>query len=151
MYAHLPDEAATARLGARIAGCVAAGMKIYLRGDLGTGKTTLVRGLLRALGYPARVRSPTYALVELYVVSSLHLYHFDFYRFSEEREWGDAGFREYFNDADVCIVEWPERAGDMIPRPDLECELMHAATGRDVAIRAFSAAGKKCLARLRDA
>ena len=115
----MPDEAATARLGAKLAGALAPGLRIYLRGDLGAGKTTLARALLRALGFRGRVKSPSYALVELYSISSLDLYHFDFFRFGDPKEWSDAGFREYFHGDAVCLVEWPEKGGDVRPRPDL--------------------------------
>src|SRR5215210_8669754 len=116
----LPDEAATLRLGARLAQGVAPGRVLHLRGDLGSGKTTITRGLLRALGHAGRVKSPTYTLVELYSVSSLNLYHFDFYRFQDREEWLNSGFRDYFNPTSACIVEWPERAGDLLAPPDLE-------------------------------
>jgi tRNA threonylcarbamoyladenosine biosynthesis protein TsaE len=145
----LPDEAATRDLGARLGRCLQPGFRLYLRGALGTGKTTLVRGLLRGLGYGGQVKSPSYALVELYVVSSLQLYHFDFYRFLDQREWNDSGFRDYFDSAAVCIVEWPEKAGGALPAPDVEIVLEHAASGRRLRARAFTAAGKRCLAGLR--
>ena len=126
-------------------------MRVYLSGELGSGKTTLVRALLRGLGVEGAVKSPSYALVELYVVSSLHLYHFDFYRFMDPSEFGDAGVVDYFRDEDgICVVEWPERAGDVLPLPDLELELEYSATGRDVSVRAFSEAGGQCLKKLRD-
>ncbi|MGB7542658.1 MAG: tRNA (adenosine(37)-N6)-threonylcarbamoyltransferase complex ATPase subunit type 1 TsaE [Burkholderiales bacterium] len=148
---HLPDEAATARLGARLADCLAPGMRVYLRGELGSGKTTLVRGMLRALGHQGRVKSPTYTLVELYSLSRLNLYHFDFYRFRDPKELGDAGLGEYFEGDCACVVEWPEKAGDALPPPDLELALAHAATGRDVVIRAASETGERCLTKLQDA
>jgi tRNA threonylcarbamoyladenosine biosynthesis protein TsaE len=147
---HLPDEAATARLGGRLAACLAPGMRLYLHGELGTGKTTLVRGLLRALGFQGRVKSPTYSLVELYVVSRLHLYHFDFYRFIDPEELSDAGLSEYFAGDGVCVVEWPDKAGDAIPPPDIELTLTHAGKERDVRIRALSEAGKRCVTGLPD-
>src|SRR5438034_6120783 len=108
---YLPDEGATAGLGASLAAGIAPGMRIYLRGDLGSGKTTLIRGLLRALGVKDTVKSPSYALVELYVVSRLNLYHFDFYRFLEAREFEDAGLAVYFHGRVVCLVECLVRAG----------------------------------------
>jgi tRNA threonylcarbamoyladenosine biosynthesis protein TsaE len=149
---YLPDEAATARLGALLAACIAPGMRIYLRGELGSGKTTLVRALLRGFGVDGVVKSPTYALVELYVVSSLHLYHFDFYRFIEPSEFGDAGVVDYFRDDDgICVVEWPERAGDALPRPDLDFTLAYAGAGRKVSVMAHTKAGERCLARCRNA
>src|SRR3954464_12493151 len=115
----LPDEAPTLALGGRLAAGIAPGRVLHLRRELGSGKTTLVRGLLRALGQSGRVRSPTYALVELYSVSSLNLYHFDFYRFKDRAEWLNSGFRDYFNADSACIVEWPEQAGDLLSAPDL--------------------------------
>jgi tRNA threonylcarbamoyladenosine biosynthesis protein TsaE len=148
---HLPDEAATGRCGARLAACLAPGFRLYLRGELGSGKTTLVRGLLGGLGYRGRVKSPTYTLVELYAVSRLDLYHFDFYRFRDPEEWDGTGFRDYFDSAAACVVEWPERAGDLIPPPDLELVLLHAESGRDIRMRALSAAGERCLMNLPDA
>jgi len=90
----LADEPATQRLGAALAAGIAPGRVLHLSGELGAGKTTLVRGLLRELGHTGRVKSPTYPLVELYVVSRLNLYHFDFYRFKDPTEWIDAGFRD---------------------------------------------------------
>src|SRR5688572_19349439 len=127
---NLPDAAATEALGAAIAAGAAPGSVLHLRGDLGSGKTTLVRGLLRALGYAGRVKSPTYTLVEPYIVSRLHLYHFDLYRLKNEKEWRDSGFQEYFNADSLCAVEWPERAGALLPPPDLEVRLEFARTGR---------------------
>ncbi|MBI2320149.1 MAG: tRNA (adenosine(37)-N6)-threonylcarbamoyltransferase complex ATPase subunit type 1 TsaE [Betaproteobacteria bacterium] len=142
---HLQDEAATERAGRLLAPGIAPGMRVYLSGELGSGKTTLVRALLRALGVRERVKSPSYALVELYVVSSLHLYHFDFYRFRDPREWADAGFDEYFDGSGVCLVEWPERAAGRLPQPDLEILLSLADTGRDAQFTAHSEAGARCL------
>jgi tRNA threonylcarbamoyladenosine biosynthesis protein TsaE len=147
---HLPDEGATASLGAKLAAGIGPGMRIYLRGDLGSGKTTLIRGLLRALGVKDTVKSPSYALVELYVVSRLNLYHFDFYRFLDAREFEDAGLADTFRGEGVCLVEWPERAGDALPRPDLELSLAYAGAGREIRIKACSAEGERCLARCRN-
>jgi tRNA threonylcarbamoyladenosine biosynthesis protein TsaE len=148
MKMHLADKAATRALGARLAGAIVPGLSLYLHGDLGSGKTTLARGLLRGLGYAGRVKSPTYALVELYTVSRLHLYHFDFYRFHEPKEWRDAGFSEYFNANSVCLVEWPEKAGGLLPAADLDIVLEFTGDGRDVTLSTGSDDGKACLHRL---
>jgi tRNA threonylcarbamoyladenosine biosynthesis protein TsaE len=145
---HLPDEAATRALGARVARVIEPGLALYLHGELGSGKTTLARGLLHGLGYQGRVKSPTYVLVELYTVSRLNLYHFDFYRFKDPNEWRDAGFDEYFNDASVCLVEWPEKAPGLLPAADLDLVLEFAGDGRDLSIRGGSVSGKACLHRL---
>ncbi len=146
----LPDEAATLALGARLAAVLEPGLTIYLRGELGAGKTTLVRGILRALGHEGPVKSPTYALVELYDVSRLHLHHFDFYRFHDPREWIDAGFRESFNGRTVSLIEWPERAGGSLPPADVEIALELHASGRNAALTSSSVAGQKCLTLLED-
>jgi tRNA threonylcarbamoyladenosine biosynthesis protein TsaE len=146
----LPDEAATLRLGAACAAGAANGLALHLRGELGAGKTTLVRGLLRALGYRGRVKSPTYALVEPYSDLRLNLYHFDFYRFKNRSEWLSSGFREYFNAESLCIVEWPERAGDLIAAPDLDIQLAYPTDagqdGRRATLSAHSPAGEAWLA-----
>jgi len=121
-------------------------MRVYFRGELGSGKTTLIRGLLRGLGTLEKVKSPTYTLVELYVTSRLNLYHFDFYRFLDESEFEDAGLADYFRGEGVCLVEWPERAGNALPEPDLELTLAYSGSGRAITAHAHSPAGKRCLA-----
>ena len=150
-HARLRDEDATAALGARIASSLAPAMRVYLRGELGAGKTTLVRGLLRALGVHTRVKSPSYTLVELYVVSRLDLYHFDFYRFLDSKEFEDAGFADHFSGNAVCLVEWPERAGHSIPLPDLDIALAYSDAGRAADVCARTEAGERCLEHLRQA
>src|SRR4051812_40891660 len=142
---NLPDEESTLQLGARLAAGVRAGRVLHLRGELGSGKTTLVRGLLRALGEAGRVKSPTYGLVELYSVSSLNLYHFDFYRFKDRAEWLSSGFRDYFNPDSVCIVEWPERAGDLLAPPDVAIALEFDGAGRRAFLKAHSDSGRAWL------
>jgi tRNA threonylcarbamoyladenosine biosynthesis protein TsaE len=148
--AQLEDPEATARLGARFASCIKPGMRLYFRGELGSGKSTLIRGLLVALGVTGRIKSPTYTLVELYVVSRLNLYHFDLYRFMNEREFSDAGLADYFEGEGVCLVEWPERAGGALPRPDLEFTLAYAGSGRAISVHAHGKPGEQCLERLRE-
>ncbi len=150
LAAHLDNEAATLQLGALLAGVLHSGLKIYLSGELGAGKTTLVRGVLRALGYGGRVRSPTFTLVELYELSRLDLYHFDFYRFEDPREWVDAGFREAFSAAAVCLVEWPEKAAGQLPPADLRIRLEYAGAGRRARLAADTDEGKQCLEQLID-
>ncbi len=143
---YLPTVAATERVGAALAGALAGGLVVTLAGDLGAGKTTLVRGLLRALGWTEPVKSPTYSLVEYYPFSSLYLYHFDFYRFADPSEWETAGMADCFRDDSVCLVEWPERVATWLPAPDLALELAHvdAQPGRRLTVRAASAKGERC-------
>lgn len=145
---NLPDSEATEQLGAALAGGIAPGRVLHLKGELGSGKTTLVRGLLHELGYPGRVKSPTYTLVEPYELSSLHFYHFDFYRLRDEQEWLSSGFREYFNPDSACVVEWPERAGRTLPAPDVEVRLEHAGEARRAHLRACTPAGEGWLSSL---
>jgi len=145
----LPDAAATAALGGALAAGAAPGRVLHLRGDLGAGKTTLVRGLLRGLGYSGRVKSPTYTLVEPYSVSSLHFYHFDFYRFKDRSEWLSSGLREYFNPQALCAVEWPEKAGGLLNPPDVEIVLHFSDDARRASLQARSAAGEAWLSSLR--
>jgi len=145
----LPDEAATLALGATLAADLGPGRVLTLRGALGSGKTTLVRGLLRSLGYQGRVKSPSYALVELYSFSSLNLYHFDFYRFKDRSEWLSSGFRDYFNSESACIVEWPERAAGLLAPPDLDLQFEFALPGRKATLSAHTSAGRDWLDAVR--
>jgi tRNA threonylcarbamoyladenosine biosynthesis protein TsaE len=150
---HLHDEAGTAALGAALARTIAPGMAIYLHGDLGAGKTALTRALLHAAGHAGHVKSPTYTLSEPYRVTiagrEVDVIHFDLYRMGSPEEFLDAGFREDFNGDNVCIVEWPEKAGPVLPPPDLHIFLTVAGEGRDVELQASSALGLSCLQRLK--
>lgn len=145
---YLADEAATLALGERLGQVLRPGLSVWLVGDLGAGKTTLARGLLRGLGYLGRVKSPTYTLVELYTLSRFNLYHFDLYRIADPDEWEDAGFRECFNEASVCLVEWPEKAKGVLPPPDVQVSLEFSDGGRHARMSGLTEGGKECVARL---
>lgn len=139
----LADEAATLTFGSVLGKTIAPNLTIYLHGDLGAGKTTLVRGLLQGLGFTGKVKSPTYTLVEPYediqsTVGALNLYHFDLYRFNDEEEWESAGFRDYFNAQSVCLIEWPEKAEHILPTPDVDIYFQIKSSGRDVRIEGHS-------------
>ena len=142
---HLPAEADTLAFGAALGQTLVPGLVIFLIGELGAGKTTFARGILRGLDYPGKVKSPTYTLVELYKLSRLYLYHFDFYRLDDPHGWIDAGLREHFTSDAVCLVEWPEKAAGTLPEADLEVRLTLADDARDVELVARSAAGRRCL------
>jgi len=145
---HLEDEAATLRVGAALAAALAPGLYIALSGQLGTGKTTLTRGMLAGLGWTGPVHSPTYTLLEPYAFSKIDFYHFDLFRFREEIEWHESGFSDYFNPASICVVEWPERAGQLLPQADLDVRLSLAGSGRALRVDALTPAGRECLARM---
>jgi tRNA threonylcarbamoyladenosine biosynthesis protein TsaE len=141
----LKDESETLRLAESMASHLFPGMNLYLKGELGSGKTTFVRGVLRGLGYQDKVKSPTYTLVEPYSLEKFTLYHFDLYRFKDETEWDDAGFREYFNNTSICLVEWPEKAGRILPKPDISIELSHTSYGRHFHLISYTSIGTECL------
>lgn len=149
----LHDEAGTAALGAALARALAPGLVIYLHGDLGAGKTALTRALLHAAGHTGHVKSPTYTLAESYTVviagRPTDVIHFDLYRMASPEEFLDAGFREHFNDHNICIVEWPEKAESVLPLPDINLYLTIAGQGRDVELQALSDKGFQCLDRLK--
>lgn len=142
---HLESESVTLAFGAEIATILRPGLIIFLKGDLGAGKTTLARGILRGLGYEGKVKSPTYNLVELYKISRLYFYHFDFYRFTDPIEWEEAGFREYFNENSICLVEWPEKAEKLLPIADVQISFTIIGTGRNIEIQAGTEVGRQCL------
>jgi tRNA threonylcarbamoyladenosine biosynthesis protein TsaE len=150
---HLNDEAGTAALGVALARALIPGMAIYLHGELGTGKTALTRALLHAAGYAGHVKSPTYTLVEPYMVKiddcAVEVMHFDLYRMASPEEFLDAGFRDHFNGHKICIVEWPEKAASVLPPPDLNVFLAASGAGRDVELQALSDQGMQCLARMK--
>ena len=142
----LPAEADTLAIGARLAAQLKPGMVLWLEGDLGAGKTTLVRGLLRAAGEAGVVKSPTYTLVEVHAVSGLNFYHFDFYRFNQSEEYLEAGLDEYFTGGGICLVEWPDKAAPYLPSADLRIELSVVGEARTITLSAGSERGRTCLA-----
>jgi tRNA threonylcarbamoyladenosine biosynthesis protein TsaE len=143
----LADAAAMEALGARLARSLSAGI-VYLQGELGTGKTTLVRGLLRGLGHTGKVRSPTYTLVEPYRFADRAVYHLDLYRLAspEELEW--LGLRDMLAEHALLLVEWPERGSGILPAADLTIAIAYAGEGRRVTLEAATAAGRQLLSQV---
>ncbi len=145
-----PDEAATAAFATQLAAALTrANLNacIALHGDLGAGKTTFVRHLLRALGVEGRIKSPTYAVVEPYTVAVGEVWHFDFYRFSDPREWEDAGFRDIFASPGLKLCEWPQNAAGVMPTPDLELNIqVDENEQRQVQATALTLRGRELLA-----
>lgn len=145
LHLHALDEAALVALAQRLASALRGGGVVYLRGELGAGKTTFARALLRALGVGERVKSPTYSLIESYRIDALDIHHLDLYRIADPQELEWLGLAELADPAALLLVEWPERGGAALPAPDLILHLHHAAAARDLAIVA-NARGRKVLA-----
>ena len=141
----LADEAATLQLGQQWATGLEAPLIGYLNGDLGAGKTTLVRGILRGLGYTGAVKSPTYAIVESYPLARFTLHHFDLYRFTYPDEWVDAGLDELFTAKSICLIEWPLQGGDWVPPADIVFHLTPHHQGRMCSVTALTESGKRSL------
>jgi len=121
----LKNEEAQLKLAKSIARHTKAGCVIFLEGDLGAGKTTFVRGFLQSLGFIGNVKSPTYTLVEPYLINGQQIYHFDLYRLGEPDELEYAGGRDYFDEQSICLIEWPEKATGYLPVADVLCQLSY--------------------------
>jgi len=134
MQKYLNSEEDTEQFGAELFETMPSKCLIFLRGDLGAGKTTLVRGFLRAAGYDGTVKSPTYTLVEEYTIGTRKIFHFDLYRLvdPEELEW--IGIRDYFDQDSVCFIEWPEKGKGFLPEPDKIITLKPQGLGRSLTI-----------------
>lgn len=144
----LPDEAATLAFGAELAAACTSGAIIHLEGDLGAGKTTLARGLLIALGHQGAVKSPTYTLVESYVLPAARVHHFDLYRLADAEELEYMGIRDYFDDTSLVLIEWPQRGAALLPAPDILVEFQAVNEGRQVGVQARTLRGAAIVAKL---
>ncbi|MGH8580282.1 MAG: tRNA (adenosine(37)-N6)-threonylcarbamoyltransferase complex ATPase subunit type 1 TsaE [Gammaproteobacteria bacterium] len=142
----IPDAAAMEQLGKHLAAALTRG-KLFLIGELGAGKTTLVRGFLRAKGYQGPVKSPTYTLIEPYCLAGVDIYHLDLYRIDSPDALEALGARDYFGPATVCLVEWADRAPAYLSMADLSIHIEHCAEQRKVTIVARSPTGRAAIAR----
>ena len=147
---YLDSAATTEALGGRLAKALAPGCVIYLHGDLGVGKTTLARGLLRGLGYHGTVKSPTFTLVEPYQLNDRRLFHWDLYRLADPEELEYLGLRDQLDGEAILLIEWPERGRGELPVADLEIMLTYAGEGRNCRLDARSPVGQTLLAILTD-
>lgn len=152
---NLPDEAATVAAGDRLAQALAvsideglSALVIYLQGNLGAGKTTLCRGVLRGLGHEGNVKSPTYTLVEPYTLRTGAVYHFDLYRLRDPAELEYMGVQDYFDHGRLCLVEWPDHGSGMIPAADIQLSLQTEGEGRRLVLAGVSARGGETIAAL---
>jgi len=129
---YLKDEQATLDFGAKLATMLPKKGLVFLHGSLGAGKTTLVRGLLRAAGHQGSTKSPTYTLVEPYLLPHQKFYHFDLYRLADPEELEYMGFRDYLDENALCLIEWPEKGGNFLPKADLELSLSYEGERRSI-------------------
>jgi tRNA threonylcarbamoyladenosine biosynthesis protein TsaE len=147
----LRGESAQEAFGGRLAAASGNGpLLVYLEGELGAGKTTLVRGFVRGLGHRGAVKSPTYTLVEPYEIDGRQVYHLDLYRVADPDELEYLGLREMLDEDAVLLIEWPERGAGWLPPPDLRIGIRHCAEGRELVVDPGGARGGAVVARLRE-
>jgi tRNA threonylcarbamoyladenosine biosynthesis protein TsaE len=148
IYLEIADEVAMQALGQQIAAVLPEGNVIYLHGELGAGKTTLVRSILQALGVTGRIKSPTYTLVEPYEFDGRQAYHFDLYRLADPEELEYLGVRDYFSADAILLVEWPERGAGVLPPADVDIYIDYADTGRRLRLKPAAGGRHRWLATL---
>ena len=146
MIKTLKNETETTDIGAKVSSCLQGGEVIYLKGELGTGKTTFVRGMLNGLGFTGNVKSPTYTIVEPYSIDSHAVYHFDLYRLNDPAELESLGIRDYCDGQSICFFEWPEKGENLTPNADINLLLTYTKEGRNVELTAVTEIGKSILA-----
>lgn len=144
----LINEQASELFATQLARCLSAPLVVSLSGDIGTGKTTIIRAMLKSLGVQSAIKSPTFSLVESYLCNNLYIHHFDLYRIHHEDELEYLGFRDYFSNQSICCIEWAEQAGKALPLVDIRFNLSIKGAGREMQIVASSVAGKRILACL---
>ncbi|MBX9712246.1 MAG: tRNA (adenosine(37)-N6)-threonylcarbamoyltransferase complex ATPase subunit type 1 TsaE [Pseudomonadaceae bacterium] len=145
---HIEGEEAMLALGARLAALTEGRGTLYLHGDLGAGKTTLSRGIIRGLGHVGAVKSPTFTLVEPYEIGTCKVFHFDLYRLADPEELEFMGIRDYFEDDALCLIEWPERGVGVLPKADLDITIAAHAGARSLSLRPQGARGESWCAAL---
>ena len=148
----LEDEQKMQVFGEKIAqviGQINAPLLILLNGDLGAGKTTLSRGILNGLGHRGSVKSPTYTLVEPYDLEIGKVFHFDLYRLVDPEELYDIGFNDYLTESQLCMIEWPDKGGSLLPKADISLQINSNGTGRKVILTAQTSLGSQCVNELR--
>lgn len=144
----LSHETATLAFGAALSRVLPNGSVVYLHGELGCGKTTLVRGLLHTAGWTGRVRSPTYTLLESYPLAPVHYLHLDLYRLNDAEELEYLGLRDWLALQPIWLIEWPERGLGVLPPPDVDLHLAYADGAREVQCQAATALGREIIAKL---
>jgi tRNA threonylcarbamoyladenosine biosynthesis protein TsaE len=145
---YLADEQAMSDFGARIARVTQGHGLIFLEGNLGMGKTTLSRGIIRGLGHVGAVKSPTFTLVEPYEIGDIRAFHFDLYRLVDPEELEFLGIRDYFDDDAMCLIEWPDKGAGFLPKPDLTITISPQDSGRSLKILSQGSRGEAWCAAL---
>ncbi|WP_285419823.1 tRNA (adenosine(37)-N6)-threonylcarbamoyltransferase complex ATPase subunit type 1 TsaE [Pseudomonas sp. efr-133-TYG-5] len=145
---YLADEQAMSDFGARIARVTQGHGLIFLEGNLGMGKTTLSRGIIRGLGHVGAVKSPTFTLVEPYEIGDVRAFHFDLYRLVDPEELEFLGIRDYFEDDALCLIEWPQKGAGFLPKPDLTITISPQDSGRSLNILSQGSRGEAWCAAL---
>ncbi len=130
-------------LGQKLGVSLQAGSVVFLRGDLGAGKTTLARGILRGLGFTDDVTSPSFTLVEPYENDAVSVFHFDLYRVEDVQELENIGFRDFFDGRNICVIEWPEKAHNALPQPTLSVKISRASTNENAQVLPDSPKGRE--------
>lgn len=148
MLIEIQNEAQMVEFAARLADIIEPPAIIFLYGELGSGKTTFVRGFLRSLGVESKIKSPTYTLVEPYEINGRPIYHFDLYRLNSAQELELIGMSEYFTKESICFIEWPEKGFPLLPECDLACYIEILGTRRYVRLKAHSTIGEGVLRRV---
>ena len=146
MIIPLKNETETTAIGVKVASYLKGGEVIYLKGELGSGKTTLVRGALNKLGFVGNVKSPTYTIVEPYSIDNHVVYHFDLYRLNDPEELESLGIRDYCDGQSICFFEWPEKGENLTPNADISLLLSYTEEGRNIELTTISEIGKSILA-----
>ena len=141
----VPDAATMEEIGMRLGRVCPEGMLIFLQGDLGAGKTTVVRGFLHGRGYTGRVKSPTYTLLEPYRTGRSSVYHLDLYRIHDPEELEAIGIRDYFDGEGICLIEWPEKGATLLPVPDLHIRITFGNCGRVLSMQPRTPRGRELL------
>jgi tRNA threonylcarbamoyladenosine biosynthesis protein TsaE len=145
---HLANEDAMMSFGSRIAQVTEGLGVIFLEGDLGAGKTTLSRGIIRGFGHVGAVKSPTFTLVEPYEIGPVRAFHFDLYRLVDPEELEYMGIRDYFDGSALCLIEWPQRGAGFLPKPDLTITIRPHAEGRSLTLSPGGSRGETWCAAL---
>ncbi len=140
---HIPDDKSMRAFGKALGAALPSIVVVYLRGELGAGKTTLVRGLLHGMGYSGPVKSPTYSLVEEYRFDRCHIYHLDLYRLADPEELEFLGLRDWLEEDSVLILEWPEMGRGVAPEADIELVIEYDGMARNISVIGFSALGER--------